>query len=564
MRLRSANIRNYRTLESVDLAFPSSYSAICGPNDSGKTNVVRALRALVRGEAPRPFAFPDDDEFSRKDDYPKWKDTEASKQEMSFDVTVELDKTRDIGFYQFVVTQLKLDSPADPLALKITVSYRGDKPEPSVEVSTGQAKYSGLDAQQVLKKLQSSRSILFHNSTETNTRYVYPRGSVAGHIREITGQHEPLVESMKKTVSRGLAKISKSQQAEFEGLLGRLQTKYKVGLSLPPLDFGYLPFSITLGDRKVEVPLDDWGSGTKNRTLILLALFRARQIGVSDPSASKITPVLIIEEPESFLHPSAQAEFGRVLQDLSEEFQVQVVVTTHSPYLLNLKDPASNILLSRRTSYNQLRATERVDTTGDNWMAPFGVALGLDAEEFKPWKEMMLGAADTILLVEGETDKKYFEMLRAHEHGSNRLLLQGDIVPYEGTGSLSNTVLLRFIKNRHRRFFVTFDLDAVDRVEKTLKGLQLEKHKHYLPIGHNAAGKRNIEGLLPEVVTKAVDEANASLVQAATAGTKEEQDSAKRKLKTLLLEEFKKRATAGPVFFGNFYALTKVINKAIS
>ena len=51
---------------------------------------------------------------------------------------------------------------------------------------------------------------------------------------------------------------------------------------------------------------------------------------------------------------------------------------------------------------------------------------------------------------------------------------------------------------------------------------------------------RNIEGLLPEVVTKAVYEANADLVQAATAGTKEEQDSAKRELKTLLLEEFQK------------------------
>ena len=62
MRLRSAKIRNYRTLESVDLDFPSSYAAICGPNDSGKTNVVRALRALVRGRPPEPFGFPDEDE----------------------------------------------------------------------------------------------------------------------------------------------------------------------------------------------------------------------------------------------------------------------------------------------------------------------------------------------------------------------------------------------------------------------------------------------------------------------------------------------------------------------
>lgn len=564
MRLRSAKIWNYRTLESVDLDFPSSYAAICGPNDSGKTNVVRALRALVRGEPTEPFRFHDDYEFSRADDYPKWKDVEPSKQEVTFEVTVELDKTRDVGFYQFVATQLKLDNPPNSLALKISVSYRGEKPEPSVIVSTGGAEFSSLDAQQVLKKLQSSRSILFHNSTETETRFVYPRRSVAGHIREITGQHETLVESMKKTVSRGLAKISKSQQAEFEGLLGRLQTKYKVGLSLPPFDFGYLPFSITLGDRKVEVPLDDWGSGTRNRTLVLLTLFRARQIGESDPSAAKITPVIIIEEPECFLHPSAQAEFGRILRDLSEEFQVQVIVTTHSPYLLNLKDPASNILLARRSAYNQLRETERVDTTGDNWMAPFGLALGLSTEEFKPWKKMMLAGADTLLLVEGETDVKYFEMLRAPEHGSNRLLIQGDIVSYEGTGSLSNTVLLRFVKNRQRKFFVTFDLDAANQIEKTLKSLQLEKQKHYMPVGQNVAGKRNIEGLLPEVVTKAVYEANADLVQAATAGTKDEQDSAKRKLKTLLLEKFQRKATPGAEYFGHFYALTKIINKALS
>lgn len=563
MRLRSANIRNYRTLESVDLAFPSLYAAICGPNDCGKTNVVRALRTLVRGEASRPFRFVDDSELSRKDDYPKWKESEPSKQEMSFEITVELDKTRDIGFYQFVVTQLKRENPSDPLVLQLKVTYQEDKVEPNVVVTTEGDTYSGLDAQEILKKLQSSRSILFHNSTDIDTTF-YPRRSFTGEIREITGQHETLVESMKKTVSCGLAKISKSQQAEFEGLLGRLQTRYKVGLSLPPFDFGYLPFSITLGDKKVEVPLDDWGSGTKNRTLILLALFRARQIGESDPSASKITPVLIIEEPESFLHPAAQAEFGRVLQDMAEEFKVQVIVTTHSPYLLNLKDPSSNILLSRRTSYNHLRETELVDTTGDNWMAPFGIALGLDTDEFKPWKAMMLGSADSILLVEGDTDKKYFEMLRAAEHGSNRLVLQGDIVSYEGTGSLSNTVLLRFIKNRYRKFFVTFDLDAVDRVERTLKALRLEKQKQYLPIGKDVAGKRNIEGLLPESVTKAVYEANASLVQAACAGTKQEQESARQKLKTLLFEEFERQQTPGPEFFGGFYAVTRIINKAIS
>jgi hypothetical protein len=65
-------------------------------------------------------------------------------------------------------------------------------------------------------------------------------------------------------------------------------------------------------------------------------------------------------------------------------------------------------------------------------------------------------------------------------------------------------------------------------------------------------------------LTTTVYGANAPLVQAATAGTKEEQESAKNRLKKLLLEEFKKTAKAGTEYFGNFYPLVKVINKALS
>ncbi|MGH9760353.1 MAG: ATP-dependent nuclease, partial [Blastocatellia bacterium] len=340
------------------------------------------------------ISFRDEEELSIKDDYPKWKETEPSKREIEFELAITLHREGDAGLYQVVVKQLSLASPPDLFDLGLNVTYRAERAEPVVVVRACGNEYSDINAQEVLKKLQSSASILFHNSTQIEPRTFFRTG---GYLKDISGQHEELVGSMKNTLNRGLAKISRSQQAEFEGLLGRLQTKYKVGLSLPVFDFTYLPFSITLGDKKVEVPLDDWGSGTKNRTMILLTLFRAKQIGESEASAGKITPVIVVEEPESFLHPSAQAEFGRILHDLAEEFQVQVLVTTHSPYLLSMQNPISNILLRRRTTYKQLRDTERVAITADNWMAPFGQALGLDAEEFKPWKGLILSDSDAIL-----------------------------------------------------------------------------------------------------------------------------------------------------------------------
>ncbi len=57
---------------------------------------------------------------------------------------------------------------------------------------------------------------------------------------------------------------------------------------------------------------------------------------------------------------------------------------------------------------------------------------------------------------------------------------------------------------------------------------------------------------------------HTDVVQAATAGTKEEQESAKGRLKRLLLEEFKARAQPGEEFFGKFYALAKAINRALA
>jgi len=60
MKLNSLLIRHYRTIESLALTFLSSYAAICGPNDSGKTNIIRAIRAITRDDEPI-FSPPEED-----------------------------------------------------------------------------------------------------------------------------------------------------------------------------------------------------------------------------------------------------------------------------------------------------------------------------------------------------------------------------------------------------------------------------------------------------------------------------------------------------------------------
>lgn len=553
MRIARLTTKNYRTLENIDLRFPSFYSAICGRNDAGKTNVVRAIRCLMKEDAP--FPYESETEFSLKNDFTKWIDPDSKTRSISVAIELVINADSDAGLFEFFRDYLGLVGVAQELNISVTVTHGSDGSV--VQVSVHEQEFDGLKAQEVLKRLQTSRTFLFHNSTDPDPTF---RRGFLGALGDISEEYADKLENSKKSLDRLLRRIAREQQQEIEGLLGRLADKYKVGLTIPSFDIRYFPYNLTLGDRQVEVALDEWGSGTRNRTLVLLTIFRAKQVADAPTSASKVTPVIVVEEPESFLHPLAQAEFGKVLQDLSEELKVQVVVTTHSPYLLSQDRPESNILLQRRQIRRHLRATEYVDTSGDRWMEPFSLALGIADSESAPWRELFFKKPSALLLVEGDIDKEYFELLRGSVHGDERLDFDGDIFPYGGKDTLKNQALLRFIKERFGGVFVTFDLDAAQAVEASLQALGFEKRVSYLAIGEDAAGKKSIEGLLPESVQKAVYSENPELVQALT-GSADERRSAHSRLKRLLLERFKQQARPG-ADYSKFYDVARIINKS--
>lgn len=559
MKITRLKLKNYRTLEDFDLTFPSYYSAVCGKNDSGKTHIVRAVRSLMEDQSQ--YRFRDQEEFSFKDDFTKWK-TGSERKRMEIGAEVVANREADAGLYEFITTYLSLADHGDALNFQVDVVYDGETATPQMTLTVGAQKFEGIKAEEVLKKLQSSHAVLFYNSTETDPQMIFSRG-VSGVLSEFSGRDSAQVEKLKKNVNRALNKIAKRQQTDISGLIGRLESKYKVGMSMHAFDLGYLPFTITLGDKEIALSLDDWGSGTRNRTLILMTLLRAKQISQGGPSASKITPIIVIEEPESFLHPSAQAEFGGILQDLSEEFNVQVLATTHSPYMLSQDRPNSNILLERTIVRRQLRKTVRVETSADNWMEPFGRALGIDNAAFEPWKGVFFNKSKNILLVEGKTDAAYFELLRVPAHGTGQLRFDGEIFSYGGFGNLKNTVLLKFIREKYDRMFVTYDLDREKEVTHSLASVGLKKNEHFLPIGLSAPGKQNIEGLVPDSVTSKVYGDNAALVQQAMHGTTEEKNDAKEKLKLLIYKEFVSKAEPGEQYFKRFYDVARAINKAM-
>ena len=85
----------------------------------------------------------------------------------------------------------------------------------------------------------------------------------------------------------------------------------------------YVNVLLTSGsDENNELPVELWGTGLLQITQIFayVLLFKPA--------------ILLVDEPDSHLHPSRQKSLGRALEKVSSEFNCNVIISTHSRHLL--------------------------------------------------------------------------------------------------------------------------------------------------------------------------------------------------------------------------------------
>jgi len=97
-------------------------------------------------------------------------------------------------------------------------------------------------------------------------------------LGELAADEKAELGKVRAQVGKALQRIAKRHQKTLTELLGRLEEKYEVGLTAHTFDPDFMGINVALGEKAHQVPLDEWGSGTKNRTMILLTLFRAKRM----------------------------------------------------------------------------------------------------------------------------------------------------------------------------------------------------------------------------------------------------------------------------------------------
>lgn len=200
-----------------------------------------------------------------------------------------------------------------------------------------------------------------------------------------------------------------------------------------------------------SVPIRYHGSGARSlAALQTQGVMYAKRLGRDGPAVLP-HPVSLIEEPEAHLHPQAQFD----LAELMNALQGQVIASTHSSHLVSVVDPEGIRVLHGRDG--GLTAKHLIGEDGSK----------LDAREVEKLKRMIerpfgeLLYASAIVIVEGATERALLPPLIRHRLGAG-----GHGVCVVDSGGLEQqyaTAIVKFAQRMGVPWLLVADTDAGGR-----------------------------------------------------------------------------------------------------
>ena len=364
MKLTYFSIQDFRSIAKAKFEELATVAILIGPNNEGKSNVLRALHSCLTLLADEDMSLRpsttlggskvirvryDRDTYDWAADFPVGKQAKSPDGDSVFELHFELTEDEQATFLG--QTNSKLNG-----VLPIQLSF-GPSPYASFKVLKQGRGGSAL----------SRKALAICRFISTSLDFVYVPAIRTAEtsedlVTDLVTRELRLLERNPKYVE-SLNDLLELQQPVLDSIVGRLRASLRefLGASFKDvrLDISsrnrFRPMvrgaQIVIDDG-TPTPLERKGDGVKSLVAISL-MTRALQ-----QAEAARNVILLIEKPESHLHPKAIHQLREVLKSLRQDRQI--IVTTHCPLLVNRTDVPANIIVSRSkaspaTSLEQLR-----------------------------------------------------------------------------------------------------------------------------------------------------------------------------------------------------------------
>jgi putative ATP-dependent endonuclease of the OLD family len=464
VKLVRLDVKSFRSFaEEIDVPLVSGMNSFVGPNNCGKSNLVRALK----------LALDPAYEFDANKDVPGQRLYAYPRSTLTFKVLArsspERTLLRYLREYEESVVGEGAATYADSGELRLVVTYRGSRATGLNRQEYFAAKGAGDrrgDSALNDRALKQFRKLVRFVSVESGQSIEM---LLVGQFKEIL--HSVLREELGQAYGDSEeARIAYAEHLQ-NGLLAPMREKILnlskrlfpeiTGISLVPsvtsLEETLSNIQIRLQD-SVETDLAAKGTGVAGGVLIALLRY------LSD--ASKQSLIFALEEPEAFLHPAAQQALRDDLEGLAERDDVTLIVTSHSPYIVSRSGNAQVVALEKGAGDGVSRFVDSALGNEAHASVLSGLFVDSVVPELLDRYHSLPSESALLMVVEGETDKRFIE-LAAQALGRTEDLRNLAIVACKGAHSaVAQAVLLR--AEAKQAVIALFDSDGEGRAARDL------------------------------------------------------------------------------------------------
>jgi len=360
MAIRRIHIENFRSIRELDFE-PTVLTALIGKNNVGKSNILSAIELLL-GEKWPPYALKEEDIYNHDENL-------TGKIELYFDspiVHTYYGRNLEVNGFRLEFDAIHggnlscIDSDGNevltqynkPLPLSNTI--RNKVPAVLVSVDRNLSKILSASQWTILGKILKDISEKFRGDDEK--------------VEKFNRKMEEATSILKIDSFRELEKIIVDNVKHLTGFYD-VSVRFKEPTVLS--HYKNLDLIVKESPNYKEFSALEMGAGIQSA--IVIALINAYKI------LKRTGAILLIEEPEVYLHPHARRYFYSLLRELSEE-GTQVFYTTHSTEFVDLnhyesvnivrKEPSKGTYICQGKSINidhhsrdQLKLSTEFDST---------------------------------------------------------------------------------------------------------------------------------------------------------------------------------------------------------